>query len=82
MTEMVLYYIFLDLRKIYDALDRNCCLDILAGYGVGPMTLRVIWTYWSRLQMAVKAGGHYGTVFQSHNGVTWGYPFHPRSLTW
>ena len=36
MTEEVLYEIFLDLHKAYDALDRNRCLDILAAYGVGP----------------------------------------------
>jgi len=31
-----LYQIYLDLRKAYDALDRGRCLEILAGYGVGP----------------------------------------------
>ena len=32
----VLYVIFLDLHKTYDALDRSRCLEILEGYGVGP----------------------------------------------
>ena len=32
----VLYVIFLDLHKAYDALDRTRCLNILEGYGVGP----------------------------------------------
>ena len=32
----VLYMIFLDLHKAYDALDRYRCLEILEGYGVGP----------------------------------------------
>ena len=36
MREEVLYVIFLDLTKAYDALDRSRCLDILEGYGVGP----------------------------------------------
>ena len=36
MMEEVLYMIFLDLHKAYDALDRSRCLDILEGYGVGP----------------------------------------------
>ena len=31
-----LYQIYLDLRKAYNALDRERCLKILAGYGVGP----------------------------------------------
>jgi hypothetical protein len=34
-----LYQIYLDLRKAYDALDQGCCLEILAGYGVGPNLL-------------------------------------------
>ena len=36
MTEEVLYDIFLDLHKAYNALNRDCYLDILAAYGVGP----------------------------------------------
>ena len=35
MREEVLYVIFLDLTKAYDALDRSRSLDILMGYGVG-----------------------------------------------
>jgi hypothetical protein len=36
-----LYQIYLDLRKAYDALDWECCLEILAGYGVGPNLLHL-----------------------------------------
>jgi hypothetical protein len=36
-----LYQIYLDFRKAYDALDRGQCLEILAGYGVGPNLLRL-----------------------------------------
>ena len=36
LREEVLYVIFLDLHKAYDALDRSRCLEILEGYGVGP----------------------------------------------
>ena len=35
MREEVLYMIFLDLTKAYDALDRSRILDIFEGYGVG-----------------------------------------------
>ena len=38
LSEEVLYVIFLDLHKAYDALDRSRCLDILEGYGVVPST--------------------------------------------
>jgi hypothetical protein len=34
-----LYQIYLDLRKAYDALDQGRCLEILAGYRVGPNLL-------------------------------------------
>ena len=44
MRETVLYYIFLDLRKVYDDLERNRCLDILAGYGVGPRKICILQT--------------------------------------
>ena len=36
LREEVLYVIFLDLHKAYDALERSRCIDILKGYGVGP----------------------------------------------
>ena len=34
MRDTVLHAILLDLRKAYNALERDRCLDILAGYGV------------------------------------------------
>ena len=45
MREEVLYVIFLDLTKAYDALDRSRCLDILEDYGVGPSARRVLQNY-------------------------------------
>ena len=36
LREEVLYVVFLDLHKVYDALDMSRCLEILEGYGVGP----------------------------------------------
>ena len=36
MMEEVLYMIFLDLHKSYDALDRDICLEIHERYCVGP----------------------------------------------
>ena len=49
MREEVLYVIFLDLTKAYNALDRSRCLEILEGYGVGPSARRLLTTYWRRL---------------------------------
>ena len=74
MRETVLHVIFLELGKAYYAPDRELCLDILAGYGVGPRTILILQTLWARIQMAEKVGGHYGPAFQSHCGVTQGNP--------
>ena len=77
LREEVLYVIFLDLHKTYDALERSRCLDILEGYGVGPRARRLLQTYWRRLTMAARAGGYYGTEFQGARGVTQGYLLSP-----
>ena len=65
------------MRKAYNDLDRDHCIDILVGYGVGPRTLNILRTYWVRLQMTAKAGGHYKPVLQIHRRVTQGYPLSP-----
>ena len=56
MRDTVLNSILLDLCKAYDTLDRDFCMDILAGYGVGPSMLRILRTYWARLQIVEKVG--------------------------
>ena len=63
MRKEVLYVIFLDLTKSYDALDISRCLEILEGYGVGPNSRRLLTTYWRRLTMVARAAGYYGTAF-------------------
>ena len=61
--------IFLDLHKLYDALDKSRCLEILEGCGVCPRYLRLLQTYWRQLTMVAKAGGYYRTVLQGSRGV-------------
>ena len=36
--EYVLYEVIFDLRKAYDALDRDQCIYIMMGYGIRPQT--------------------------------------------
>ena len=72
MREEVLYVIFLDLIKAYDALDRSRCLEILEGYGIDPSASRFLTTYWRRLTMVSRAGGYYGEEFKGARGVMQG----------
>ena len=58
LREEVLYVIFLDLHKAYDALDRSRCLEILEGYGVGPRARRLLQNYWRRFKMVARLGGY------------------------
>ena len=67
--EEVLYVIFLDLQKVYDALDRSRCLDILEGYGMVPQVCRLLRTYWRRLTMVERSGRYYGAGFKGDRGV-------------
>ena len=68
MREEVLYVIFLDLTKVYNALDRSRCLGILEGYGVGPSARRLLTPYWHRLTMVARAGGYYEEAFKGDSG--------------
>ena len=82
MRDTVPYAIILNLCKACYTLDMERCLDILAGYRVGPRTIRILRMYWARLQVEAKAGGNYGPAFQIHGGITQGDPCYPQSLTW
>ena len=77
MREEVLYAIFLDLHKAYDALDRSRCLEILEGYGVVPQSQRLLRAYWGKMVMVAWAEGYYGDAFKGAWGVTQGYPLSP-----
>ena len=45
MSKEVLYMIFLDLTKVYDALDRSSIQEILEGYGVGKRVRQLMRVY-------------------------------------
>ena len=51
-------------QKAYDALDWDRRLVILAVHIVGPRTIRLLWTYWGYLTMAVRDGGYFGSLFK------------------
>jgi len=72
MVQKTLYYIFLDLRKAYDTVDRERLLEILEGYGVGPNTLGLLKFYWENQRCVARSGNYHGSVFVPERGVTQG----------
>ena len=73
-----LFGIFIDLRKAYDAMDRDRCVEILKGYGVGPNILRLIVNFWDSAELVCRASGRYGAPFKAKRGVTQGGPLSPK----
>ena len=69
--------IFLDLHKVYDALDRSRCLEIMEGCGVGPRSCRLLRAYWGEMTLVARAGGYYGEEFKGAWGMTQGDPLSP-----
>ena len=49
-------------------------LELLAAYGVGPRTLRLLQTYWDVLTMVAKSDGYFGHALKGYQGVTQGNP--------
>jgi hypothetical protein len=68
------YGVFLDLRKAFDAMDRERCILILEGYGAGPRLVCLVQTYWRDAIMVCWGLGYYGTPFKAGRGVTQGGP--------
>ena len=65
-----LFQVFLDVRKAYDSLDRDRCLQLLSGYGMGTNLARLLDNYWKRQRIAPKVGKCLGTLFVTGRGVT------------
>ena len=66
--------VFLDPKKEFDAMDRERCLLILEGYGVGPNMIRLIRNFWHNAVLVCRASGNYGKLFQAGCGVMQGGP--------
>ena len=69
-----LFWVFINVRKSYDSLDRGICMDILRGYGLVPRLQRLLQQYWYRHRVVPKAGNYYGCPFSMERGVTQGDP--------
>ena len=70
MREEVLQKIFLDLKKSYNALYRESCLEILVAYRFGPRTKCLLRKYWARKTMVSWVGRYYGALFTGSKGVS------------
>jgi hypothetical protein len=57
------YGVFLNLKKVFDAKDREKCLLILEGYGMGLNMVCLIRTFWREGTMVCPALGNYGGPF-------------------
>ena len=69
MREAVLFEVFLDLQKAYDALDWYICLEIISAYRVGYRTLQLFRIYWDQLIILARAGGYFGLPLKWYHGL-------------
>jgi len=68
------YGVFIDLKKAFDAMDRERCLLLLEGHGASPNMCRLIRHFWDKATKVCRALGNYGTPFKAGRGVTQGGP--------
>ena len=64
------YGVFIDLKKAFDAMDRERCLLILEGHGAGLNMRRLVRHFWDEATNVCRASGNYGTPFKAGRCVT------------
>ena len=69
-----LFQVFLDIYKAHDSLDRERCLEVLNGYGLGTNLTCLLKYNWERKRIAPKTDKLLRKVFQMGRGLTQGYP--------
>ena len=51
-----LFQVFLDIRKVYDSLDRGKFIEVLRCYGMGTNLACLLKSYWDRQRIVPKMG--------------------------
>jgi hypothetical protein len=65
MEQEPIYQVFVDLRKAYDHLDHEQCIEIMTECGVGPKLLRLQIQFWIRRRWSVALGVVLGNRLRS-----------------
>jgi hypothetical protein len=78
LEQVPFFGVFVDLKKAFDAMDRERCLLILEGYGAGPNMVWLVRNFWKEATMVCRASGNYSEPFQAGRGVTQGGPLSPK----
>ena len=78
LEQVPLYGIFINLRKVYNAMDRDCCIEIMEAYRVGPNIIQLLRSFWDNAELVCWASGVFGKPFKAFQGVTQGGPVSPR----
>ena len=72
-----MYSIFVDPQKVYGAMDRERCINIVVEAGVGSNAAWLIINFWEGGNLYCRAARYYGRAFKAKRGVTQGGPLSP-----
>ena len=67
-----LYQIYLDLKKVYDSIDRDRVVDIIKQYNIGPNIHRYILIVWKQQWFMLRRAGFYSDTIEVERGCKQG----------